>query len=177
MATRQAVLNLNADEFFQVAAVAYRERDGEIEFLLVRTGSGRWTFPKGHVEPALGARASALREAAEEAGAYGAIEAMPFACYRATKNSTRLGRAAEFMVYAYLLRITHQGAPEEATRQPKWVSAGKAKAMLRWDRSVPYAAEIIKVLNAALAILSGAKEEVPTWRMPRLGTRPLYEIS
>jgi 8-oxo-dGTP pyrophosphatase MutT (NUDIX family) len=176
MAARQPVLNLHPDDFFQVAAVGYRERDGELEFLLVRTGSGRWTFPKGHVEPGLGARASALREAAEEAGAYGAIEAVPFTCYRATKNSTRLGRAAEFMVYAYLLRITHQGAPEEAMRAPVWMTAERAKKMLRIDRPEPYATQIVAVLDAAVAHISGTKETVPTWRMPRFAAGA-FEIS
>jgi hypothetical protein len=38
----------------QVAAVCYRVRNDEIEFLLVRTrGTGRWTFPKGSAEPGL----------------------------------------------------------------------------------------------------------------------------
>jgi 8-oxo-dGTP pyrophosphatase MutT (NUDIX family) len=176
MAARQLVLNLQCDEFFQVAAVGYRENDGELEFLLVRTGSGRWTFPKGHVEPGLGARASALREAAEEAGAYGAIEAVPFTCYRATKNSTRFGGPAEFMVYAYLLRITDQTAPKESRREPVWVTAGKAKSMLRLNRAEPYAAQIAGVLNTAVAMISGASEAVPTWRMPRFAAA-LYETS
>ena len=35
----------------QVAAVCYRVRAGEVEFLLVQTGKGRWIFPKGSVEP------------------------------------------------------------------------------------------------------------------------------
>ncbi len=177
MAARQPVLNLHPDDFFQVAAVGYRERNGEIEFLLVRTGSGRWTFPKGHVEPALGARASALREAAEEAGAYGAIEPVPFTCYRAMKNSTRFGRAAEFMVYAYLLRITHQGRPEESSREPVWVTAEEALSMLRLNRPEPHASQIVSVLNAAMANISGAMEAVPTWRMPRFATGNLYSTS
>src|SRR5207244_2308926 len=37
----------------QVAAVCYRIRGSGIEFLLVQTRGGRWTFPKGGVEPGL----------------------------------------------------------------------------------------------------------------------------
>jgi hypothetical protein len=32
----------------EVAAVCYRRTDSGIRFLLVKTGSGNWTFPKGH---------------------------------------------------------------------------------------------------------------------------------
>ena len=37
----------------QVAAVCYRVRSGDIEFLLVQTRGGRWTFPKGNSESGL----------------------------------------------------------------------------------------------------------------------------
>ena len=40
-----------------------------VEFLLVNTSSGKWTFPKGRIEPTLSASESAAREAWEEAGA------------------------------------------------------------------------------------------------------------
>ncbi len=34
-----------------VAAVCYRRRNGDIEFLIVRTKGGKyWTFPKGHIK-------------------------------------------------------------------------------------------------------------------------------
>src|SRR5438132_1564227 len=52
----------------QVAAVCYRIRGSNIEFLLVQTRGGRWTFPKGGVEPALTHAQAAALEAYEEAG-------------------------------------------------------------------------------------------------------------
>ena len=51
----------------QVAAVCYRVADGGIEFLLVQTRGGRWTFPKGGVEPGLTRAQTAALEAFEEA--------------------------------------------------------------------------------------------------------------
>ena len=44
----------------QVAAVCYRVRGEDIEFLLVQTRGGRWIFPKGNAEPGL-THAQALR--------------------------------------------------------------------------------------------------------------------
>ena len=37
----------------QVAAVCYRFGERGLEFLLVQTRGGRWTFPKGGAEPGL----------------------------------------------------------------------------------------------------------------------------
>src|SRR4051812_21465779 len=69
-----------------VAAVCYRIRDGEIEFLLVRTRAGRWTFPKGRVEDDATRSAAAAREAFEEAGVHGRVDSLPFATYMHSKT-------------------------------------------------------------------------------------------
>src|ERR1700686_1104789 len=77
----------------QVAAVCYRIRNGEIEFLLVRTNSGHWTFPKGGAEPGLTHAQVAALEAFEEAGVHGRIEEASFAryihCKRVGNSSAR----------------------------------------------------------------------------------------
>src|SRR6266436_4724877 len=65
----------------QVAAVCYRLRNRSIEFLLVQTGGGRWTFPKGSAEPGLTHAQSAALEAFEEAGVHGRLEDVSFARY------------------------------------------------------------------------------------------------
>ena len=56
-----------------VAAVCFRILSTEIEFLLVRTRRGRWTFPKGGTEPGLTHAQSAALEALEEAGVHVSI--------------------------------------------------------------------------------------------------------
>ena len=66
----------------QVAAVCYRVRGGCIEFLLVQTRGGRWTFPKGSAEPGLTHAQAAAFEAFEEAGVHGRMEEASFARYR-----------------------------------------------------------------------------------------------
>ena len=162
MAARQPVLEVHPDSFFQVAAVAYRERLGEPEFLLVRTGSGRWTFPKGNVERSLGARHSALREAMEEAGAHGKMAHFPFCAYLASKR----GDSRQFFVYAYLLRVTRQHEPPELERDPQWFDAETARRMLRLSRSEMEAAQIANVIDLAVAVI---RDVAPAMAMPRPG--------
>src|SRR6202790_5292548 len=89
------------EECDQVAAVCYRVRDGNIEFLLVRTRKGRWIFPKGSAEPGLTHAQAAALEAFEEAGVHGRMEEASFTRYIRRRrgdmrNSTRSAeRSAE----------------------------------------------------------------------------------
>src|SRR5271169_6061781 len=71
----------------KVAAVCYRVAGNGIEFLLVRTGSGHWTFPKGSAEPGLTHAQAAALEAFEEAGVPGRMEEAWFARYVRRKSS------------------------------------------------------------------------------------------
>src|SRR5437762_10126722 len=71
----------------QVAAVCYRIRGSNIEFLLVQTRGGRWTFPKGGVEPGLTHAQAAALEAYEEAGVHGRMEEVSFTRYVRRKGS------------------------------------------------------------------------------------------
>ncbi len=45
-----------------------RDKNGEIEILLIQDAKDRWTIPKGHIEPGETAQATAKREIGEEAG-------------------------------------------------------------------------------------------------------------
>src|SRR5437764_10723999 len=74
----------------QVAAICFRARKGKIEFLLVKTRGGRWTFPKGSAEPGLTHAQAAALEAFEEAGVHGRMQELSFACYvRRKKRSAQ----------------------------------------------------------------------------------------
>src|SRR5258706_1273501 len=88
----------------QVAAVCYRVRGVEIEFLLVRTGSGHWTFPKGGVEPGLTHAQAAALEAYEEAGVHGRMEEVSFTRYVRRKGSGS-SSAIEVGVSAHLCEV------------------------------------------------------------------------
>ena len=46
-------------------------RDGkDIDILLIQDSKGRWTIPKGHIEPGETAKQTAIREIGEEAGLF-----------------------------------------------------------------------------------------------------------
>lgn len=45
-----------------------RDKQGEVEILLIQDGKDRWTIPKGHIEEGETAQQTTKREIAEEAG-------------------------------------------------------------------------------------------------------------
>lgn len=134
------------------AAVCYRIADGEIEFLLVRTRSGKWTFPKGSVDGDPTLAAAAGREAYEEAGVRGRVERSPFASYLHFKTGSR--QPTEVEVSAHLCRVFHLEPAIERHRNPTWFSYKAAKKRVRQKRRSKYAAEIERVLERALDRIS-----------------------
>ena len=70
----------------QSAVLPYRWRDGDLEVLLITSRGGkRWVLPKGIVEPGFAPAASAVKEAAEEAGVSGRAHPEPIGRYRRHK--------------------------------------------------------------------------------------------
>lgn len=131
----------------QVAAVCYQIRGGSIEFLLVRTRSGRWTFPKGGAEPGLTHAQSAALEAFEEGGVHGRMEEISFARYRTGKRDAGRDRA----VHAHLCEVLRLGRPQEANRRPTWFPAERAKRCLRQDRPDEKGAELARIVDRAVS--------------------------
>jgi 8-oxo-dGTP pyrophosphatase MutT (NUDIX family) len=138
----------------QAAAVCYRVRGGEIEFLLVRTrGSGRWTFPKGSAEPGLTHAQAAALEAFEEAGVHGRIEEASFARYvrrRGARKSRAGSGKKELAVYAHLCEVFRLSPPKESKRNRTWFSAQDAKQRLREGRRSDDGAEFVRVVDRAV---------------------------
>lgn len=135
----------------QVAAVCYRVRRGGIEFLLVRTNSGHWTFPKGGAEPGLTHAQAAALEAFEEAGVHGRMEEASFARYVRRKRVGNSVVKKELAVQAHLCKVSRLEPPQEPDREPTWFSAEKAKRRLGEDRAPDYAAELARVVDRAVA--------------------------
>lgn len=131
----------------QAAAVCYRVGERGVELLLVRTRGGRWTFPKGGIEPGLTYAQSAALEAFEEAGVHGRIETASFARY-----VRRPQREAEgITVLAYLCEVRRLGKPHESKRKRTWFSAEKAKGRLQEGRSSLCGSELAAVVDRAVA--------------------------
>jgi len=140
---------LRQSERIVVAAICYRKRnDNSLEFLLVRTASGRWTFPKGAVDGDPTRAAAAAREAYEEAGVIGHIHEKPFTRYLHCKKN---GRA--HLVHAHLFRVRHFGRKHaEDHRCPTWFSAENAKRRLREGREEAFGRELERVVDTAVQL-------------------------
>jgi len=133
-----------------VAAVCYRLKDGQPEFLLVRTRSGRWTFPKGGVDHDTTHAAAAAREAYEEAGVRGRIEHEPFHWYFHSKRQRFKPHRGVVAVQAHLCEVERLECPLEGHRNPTWFNVDKAKRRLRENRSPKLAREVLEVVDRAL---------------------------
>jgi 8-oxo-dGTP pyrophosphatase MutT (NUDIX family) len=131
-----------------VAAVCFRILSTGIEFLLVRTRQGRWTFPKGGVEPGLTPAQSAALEAHEEAGVHGRIEEIAFVRYKLRKSAEN---GTQDCLSGYLCEVLHLGPAQEANRNPTWFSPQKTKRRLAQGRTEENAAELSRVVDRALA--------------------------
>ena|SRR5215469_1309013 len=146
----------------QVAAVCYRIRNRKIEFLLVQTRGGRWTFPKGGAEAGLTPAQAAALEAFEEAGVHGRIEEARFASYVCKKRGSRGSRARDVVVSAHLCAVLWLGPPEESGRNPSWFSPEKTKRRLREDRNRPDGEQFARVVDRAVARIWRVSLGTPT---------------
>jgi 8-oxo-dGTP pyrophosphatase MutT (NUDIX family) len=158
----------------QVAAVCYRVRSGgEIEFLLVRTGKGRWIFPKGSVEPGLTHAQAAALEAFEEAGVHGRMEEASFACYvrrRRRESRTAMARSAEkeSAVNAHLCEVIRLVPPEELGRNPTWFSPDKAKRRLQEHRTPDFGSELARVVDRAVSRIRRSHGRIAITGVPQV---------
>jgi|SRR5579872_1853388 len=146
----------------QVAAVCYRHGRCGIEFLLVKTDAGKWTFPKGRIEPHLSHRQAAANEAREEAGAVGDIARTHFHVYLHSKGVFwKPPGIREFAVKAYLLQVSCVGMSEDPSRCPTWFVAEAAKTALARRREVKYSRELHSVIDAAVRRILAPPPSVP----------------
>ncbi len=128
------------------AAVCVRGEGRRLEFALVTTRDGeRWTFPKGHREPGETLAAAAAREAAEEGGLIGRVDRQRLLAYR---YPARGGR--DVLVTAHLLHVSEVGPPAEDFRRLVWCDGAGARRRLAEGREPFYAAELGRVLDAAV---------------------------
>jgi 8-oxo-dGTP pyrophosphatase MutT (NUDIX family) len=152
----------------QVAAVCFRRRAGETEFLLVNTNGGnKWTFPKGSTEARLSHSQAAQQEAFEEAGAIGVIEPRHFHLYIHSKGVFwQPNGVQEYVVKAFLMEVTRTQRSLEPARNPTWFSPEEARKVLSKGREVKYAAEMRTVIDRALAHLEASHMVPPASDRP-----------
>jgi len=155
-------------EYEKVAAVCYRMHVSGIQFLLVQTRRGRWTFPKGHVEPGLTHAQAAALEAFEEAGVHGRIEEASFAGYVDYKHHH--SSFASIRVSAHLCEVSRLESPPPPGRNRTWFSAEKAKQRLRERRKPDHGASLVRVVDRAVAHIRRRPRlfESPERKMPQV---------
>jgi len=126
---------------FQASAVPYRLRNGEPEFCLITSSSGkRWGFPKGIIDPGDTTVETALKESWEEAGIDGRIEGGPLGYYTYRKWGTALE------VTGLLMPITHvhPNWPEADIRDRRFCTADEAVALIDREGVRQLLAEAVK---------------------------------
>ena len=127
-------------------AVPFRLTGDGVEFCLI-TGrkSGRWGFPKGHVDKGETVNEAALSEAFEEAGLKGEIVGEPLMQYRYTKKGTRYSVVAVPME----VHASEDDWKESAERKRRWAAPAECRKLL--DRS-----NLVKLLETAVGQLVAA---------------------
>ena len=140
----------------QVAAICYRLVSNSIEFLLVRTTGGRWTFPKGNIEPDEERWFAAEKEAFEEAGATGDIEHESLTKYLHEKKEWKR-KGIEIKIHAFLLEVKKTQNPQEKNRNPTWFSPSSAEDALVEGRQFKYAEEFRRVLRETINRISSSQ--------------------
>lgn len=144
----------NDDAPRQVAAVCYRRAPEGPIFLLVKTLDGKWTFPKGQIDPGMTGMEAAENEAFEEAGVTGAMETKPFAEYRYVKGNGKNSNGPEIVVNVFLLAVSEAKPPMEDWRDPQWFHPPEAKQALAEGRSERYAEELARIVDLAVGRLA-----------------------
>lgn len=113
--------------FEQSAVIPWRRQHRGIEVLLVTTARRRrWIIPKGVIEPGMGARASARKEALEEAGIDGIVsdERIGEYVYRKWNGMCRV------QVFSMQVTDVHEHWDEEHVRRRRWVPLRQAKELV-----------------------------------------------
>ena len=127
-----------------------RSKEDAIEFLLIQDSKGRWTIPKGHIEPGEKPRETTTREITEETGlqnmhVMGWLGKIHFRYRR--ESSLVLMTTEIFLVQA--LGNTDEIKKEEWMKGVKWLSSAEAIDKIEYD-------DITKLLLIALKKIKNA---------------------
>lgn len=129
-------INVNIPSLKQVSAggVAYREKDGKIEVVIIQTASEkRWQLPKGLVDEGETIEVAALREVREEAGVeaeiIAPIETIDY-WFTADWDGTR--KRIHKTVHFFLMRYTagNLADHDDEVAEARWVTIEEALKML-----------------------------------------------
>lgn len=132
-----------------VGAVIYRyTQAGQIAVVLIKKQGGYWTLPKGKLLPDEAPEVGVAREAAEETGAVGVVEAAVLTVsYTIRKDGTRRRKQVTYYLVRYEGGELRPGAAEKITRV-RWASLDESRRRIKRGR-------VRRVVRAAAALLGG----------------------
>jgi 8-oxo-dGTP pyrophosphatase MutT (NUDIX family) len=118
----------NQKIFNQSGVVPYRLVDGRIEVLLITTRkSDNWVIPKGGIPQGMSPRASAAKEAWEEAGVIGQAESRKLGTYKYRKK----GKTYRVKMYPLPVEAVSKSYPELGKRHRVWLDVEQAASMVK----------------------------------------------
>lgn len=112
----------------QAGAIPFRRMtDGTVQVLLIRRlPDGRWSIPKGLIDPGHTARQAAGIEAIEEAGVEGVLSENPIGEYTYPKY----GGVCRVSVFRMEVNHIHDQFPEGSIRERRWCLIDEAIQLL-----------------------------------------------
>jgi 8-oxo-dGTP pyrophosphatase MutT (NUDIX family) len=107
----------------QSGVIPYRVQNGKIEVLLITTRDRqRWVIPKGGICSGMSPPESAAKEAWEEAGVIGQVNANALGTYKYRKR----GKVYKVKIYLLPVEVVSEVYPEASQRQRQWLELNTA---------------------------------------------------
>lgn len=116
----------------QYAALPWRHAGRRLEILLITSReTRRWVIPKGWGKKDEAGSYAAAREALEETGVAGVVQADPVGEYRYDKLMKN-GQSQRVRVAVYALEVVHEHEdwPEKALRERLWIPAAEGARLV-----------------------------------------------
>ena len=114
--------------FKQSGVIPYRVRNGKIEVLLITTRNRqRWVVPKGGISHGMSPPDSAAKEAWEEAGVVGQVDALA----RGTYEYRKRGKTYQVKMFLLPVETVSEDYPEASQRKRQWLDTSKAVRLVK----------------------------------------------
>jgi 8-oxo-dGTP pyrophosphatase MutT (NUDIX family) len=114
--------------FKQSGVIPYRVQNGKIEILLITSRDRqKWVVPKGGISNGMSPPASAAKEAWEEAGVIGRVDANKLGTYKYRKR----GKIYQVQIYLMPVEMVCEEYPEAGKRQRQWLDFTKVIMLVK----------------------------------------------
>ncbi|MBN3941341.1 NUDIX hydrolase [Nostoc sp. NMS9] len=116
--------------FKQSGVIPYRVNNGKVEILLITTRDFQhWVIPKGDIPNGMSPPDSAAKEAWEEAGIIGQVDANELGIYKYRKQ----GKIYCVKMYLLSVDMLSEDYPEASKRKRQWVEVNKAIRRVKFN--------------------------------------------